>query len=263
MTLSLGSVVAYGALHVDDLRHPLGHRAFVADGAQHDPVIVLAPSETPNAAAPATSVAEAHAGDAGEAVPPSSAHAVNIDGAVRLTVGMTSDRVFSELGEPDAMSADGARWTYGSTTLIFNQQERLTGRVWNDPVQAALNNYNNVIASAAATEAGSSKGASKSATGPKILRYKPARPTQASKQQRFQPPLSASSRDGRYRYDSLGQNYSYYMGRSGPQDRFFHRKTALPRGMSSGHRRNHNATFGTISNHSRSRINSSSNSYRR
>jgi hypothetical protein len=244
MTLSLGSVVAYTIMHSEKLGTTvLSHGEAFAYHTGNDTIVMTAPKARPEAAAPSTS----------EKTEPAPATDDSFDGAVAavqadmVQAGMSPADVRALLGEPD--SINGTRWTYGSNVLIFNG-ERLAGHISFDPVEAALNKYNRVIESIAqpAEPAKNAKGALVK-KGPKLLHAKTTSPQIVSKQ-RHDPWLAGSSRDA-FRYNKTGQEYSYYMNRSGPMDRFFLRKPSLPRGMTTTADRNLSRSYQPYSNTTR------------
>jgi len=175
------------------------------------------------------------------------------DAIPTVFAGMSATEVRAVLGEPESISDDGARWTYGSNILIF-KDGRLTGQVSFDPVAAAQNKYNNLM-DLLETIPGAAKSASKS-TGAKLMHAKIKTPL-SNDRYRYKAVLAGSSRDA-YRSDREGNEYSYYMNRSGPLDRVFMQKPSLPRGMSTVNDRylnrayqsyGTNSRFGTTSNY--------------
>jgi hypothetical protein len=240
MFVSLGSVLTYTLVNADELANPFTTPRVLMWGPAktHTPLIVEAPiaanesSAEPVPAQPhETTITAAPAAPAStEAQTP----AANTPDQPTITPGMSAAEVTEALGQPDAISADGSRWTYASTVLIFNSEQRLNGAVGFDPVQAAINKYDHVIASIAPDEADAPAPRKSRSAGPRILsRSKSSYASDSNSHwgSRHRPLLAASSRDA-YRYNGMGAEYSYYMNRYGPRDRMFVRKPSLPRGMS-------------------------------
>jgi hypothetical protein len=251
MFVSLGSMLAYTMVEGENLRDPFNDmfgrpRAFVQPASGNQSPIVIAPATTTAALAHATPVASA------STETPSPAPPAAITSTPTVTPGMSTAEITAAFGEPDMISDDGNRWTYGYTVLIFNDEGRLSGSVGFDPVQAAINRYQNVIASIE-TDEDAATSSPKTKTGPRVLTrsnssYAPTR--YYGKGNQYRTLTAASSRDA-YRYNAYGQEYSYYMNRYGPMDRTFTRKPSLPRGMSSAYDRNMSRAYQPFGNRSR------------
>lgn len=227
MTLTLGSMTVFAITNAEALTDPFRDTRVFASAAMTDsqPTIIL-PAKSDAACLTAGSCCDAK---------PSSGSAIKTEAKVTLSpavaAGMSAADVRTTLGEPDSISADGARWTYGSSIFIFNG-DRLAGQVSHDPVQAALNKYNHVIST---LNASPNAPAAKS-TGPKVLTAKARNSKLHSKH--LNRPIPAGSARQAYRYDRNQKEYSYYMNRSGPMDRIFTGKRFLPRGMMNSTERN-------------------------
>ncbi len=220
MFLALEAVTFYGIANADDLRDPFRDmKTFTLPAKAEKPSIALVPkSSTPTGDACCTA-------SAAPAEPAASAEAGQSDGALTVVAGMTSDEVRALLGEPDEVSADDARWTYGSSVLIFNDG-RLSGHVAFDPLQAAMNKHDSLMASLTDSPIAETP---RSSSAPKVLHANIAAPAR----ERAMPSrrvVAGSARDA-YRYNANQQAYSYYMNRAGPLDRVFNSKRYLPRGM--------------------------------
>ncbi len=245
MFISLGSALVYTVAHADELGNPLGDpRVFVTSAGLHESPIVIqaaapaAPRATAAVAAPATSVSKAAPVVQATARAPAAARS-----EPAISPGMTSDEITLTLGEPDMMSDDGSRWTYGATVFIFNDEDRLAGTVGFDPVQAAINKYNSMMVSMV-DEADASGPRRTAKGGPRVL----SRSASAySTGKRYRPMTAASSRNA-FRYSTQGNEYSYYMNRYGPMDRVFLRKPSLPRGMTTVYDRNLGRTYQSLGN---------------
>lgn len=231
MTLSLGSVLAYALHDAPEVRSLFGDTHTSAANTKAPQLATIVSS-----AAPVTTSATTTETTTTSAASPSSVTlSDDADDMPSLTLGMTSDQVLEELGQPDSISDNGTRWAYGSRIMIFNSQNCLAGEVTFDPVQAAANRYSQLLASL--NDASSAK--SKSGSGPKIMRLRVAQ-SQRYDKYRYQPVAAGSARNA-YRYEDQGQNsaeYSYYMNRYGPNSRTYYQEPFLPRGMSTVAQRN-------------------------
>lgn len=232
MTLSLGSLLIYGMANADDLKSPFGDtRVFAANAvAPSQPTVILPPIvERPAASeSPASNPTD----DAPTATLIPTVYA-----------GMTADDVRAMLGEPDGISIDGTHWTYGSSVLIMNSG-RLAGHVAFDPVQAALNKYNHMMSAIADTDDQTDVSSGTGAAAKRLTARKAARHVA---KYRYSPIQAGSSRNA-YRFNGTSDvEYSYYMNRYGPSDRFFGRKTAMPRGMTTSKDRSLNNTYNSRS----------------
>jgi hypothetical protein len=254
MTVSLGSVLFYGIASAHELRSPFGSPSvFTAnlDGPDN-PIVINGPtpaSATSVAPAHVPMHAPAHARETTGAAVPATPAARAPGEALAVSAGMSFSDVRAVLGEPDAISDDGARWTYGSNILIFNE-EALAGQVQYDPIQAAMNKYNNMLAFIG-DESGESDAAA--GNGPKAVHRGSSSPKAMTRYQ-YRPIPAGSARDA-YRFNYRNQEYSYYMNRAGPMDRVFLRKPSLPRGMSSQYDRNMGRSYSRFGSTTRYGVN--------
>lgn len=226
MTLTLGSMAAYAVTNSETLRSPFGDTRVFASNAltESQPTMILPPKmATANAAASIDDCCKPAEEAATDNQTESSVTLTPV-----ISAGMSGDEVRSILGEPDSVSTDGARWSYGSSVLIMNGENRVAGHIAFDPIQAALNKYNHMLAS---LNTGSEGGKSAKSTGPKILTAKTNKLKNYGRYA-YRPTAAGSSRSA-YRYDRNHNEYSYYMNRHGPIDRIFSGKRFLPRGMTS------------------------------
>jgi hypothetical protein len=238
MTLTLGSMAVYAITNSESLRSPFGDtRVFASNiGAESQPTLILPPIVETAAPAAACETTSDACCESAEPAAPAAAHATT-ESSVTLSpvisAGMTSEEVRSVLGEPDSISSDGARWSYGSSVIIMNSANRVAGHIAFDPIQAALNKYNHMLAS---VNTASPETKTVKSTGPKILTAKSTRPQNYGRYA-YRPMAAGSSRNA-YRYDRNQNEYSYYMNRHGPMDRIFTGKRFLPRGMTNSSERN-------------------------
>jgi len=226
MTLALGAVTFYGIANAEDLRDPF--RDMKAANSARPAITLRAPASKSSAktedscctaiAAPAESVASTETAESNE--------------TMTVVAGMSTDEVRAMLGEPDEVSSDGARWTYGSSVLIFND-DRLSGHVAFDPLQAAMNRHGNLMASLTDSTMVETP---RSSSGPKVLHANTA-PSARDRALPYRQVVAGSARNA-YRYNSNQQAYSYYMNRAGPLDRLFNTKRYQPRGMTNSTQRN-------------------------
>src|SRR5688572_30653298 len=118
MFLALGAVTCYGIANVDDLRDPFHDmRTFTLPPKGETQSLTLRAPETASSAEKADTCCAAVVAPAQTAA---STEAAATDAELTVVAGMTSDEVRALLGEPEDVSSDGARWTYGSSVLIFS-----------------------------------------------------------------------------------------------------------------------------------------------
>jgi hypothetical protein len=197
MTVCLGSVLGYTVWSAE---RPLG---FVR--SNETPIVITSADEAANA------------------------KTLRDQSAKSITAGAAREHVLASLGEPDLVDSANDRWTYGSNVLIF-KNDCVTGVVKADQ-RKSLNHAIAMFKAEAdrATEAASSKSPGGRSTGGKILTLSTSRNASAQWQQYGR--RNPGSSRGYGRHVDRNEDYSYYMSRSGPQNRGFFRKPSIPRGM--------------------------------